>query len=157
MQAFKTIDDKAQSPYDLRLYVDGDFASVDDVSFWFDLIDGTNARVYGYSKSFDALLSYKGVYPSNYVLNVSSGHNSDSDTVARIKALPITRGDFIAVSIGKRVKSNQHGTREINQTLRASFGQKAFTCPGTCGTCTGKGHACGMQALKGLPIIIAVH
>ena len=157
MQAFKAIDDKAQSPYDLRLYVDGDFASVDDVAFWFDLIDGTNARVYGYSKSFDALLSYKGVYPSNYVLNVSSGHNSDSDTVARIKALPITRGDFIAVSIGKRVKSNQHGTREINQALRASFGQKAFTCPGTCGTCTGKGHACGMQALKGLPIIIAVH
>ena len=157
VQAFRAIDNKAKSPYDLRLYVDGDFSSVNDVEFWFDLIDGTKARVYGYSKSFDALLAYDGKMPSNYVLNVSSGHNSDADTITRVKALPITRGDFIAVSIGRRVKSNEHGTRAVNQALRESFGAKAFPCPGACGTCTGKGHACGMQALKGLPIVIAVH
>tara|TARA_R110000822_G_C15282167_1_gene490280 strand:+ start:400 stop:1260 length:861 start_codon:yes stop_codon:yes gene_type:complete len=157
VQAFRAIDNKAKNPYDLRLYVDGDFSSVNDVEFWFDLIDGTKARVYGYSKSFDALLAYKGALPSNYVLNVSSGHNSDADTIKRVKALPITRGDFIAVSIGRRVKSSEHGTRAVNQALRESFGAKAFPCPGACGTCTGKGHACGMQALKGLPIVIAVH
>lgn len=157
VQAFKAIDDAAIVPYDMRLYVDGDFASANDVTFWFNLIKGSKARVYGYSKSFDAILSYTGTLPTNYVLNVSSGHNSTADTVARVKALSITRGDFIAVSIGHRVKSNEHGTIVINKALRASFGAKAFTCPGACGSCTGKGHACGMQALKGLPIIIAVH
>ena len=157
VQAFRAIDNKAKSPYDLRLYVDGDFSSTNDVSFWFDLIDGTKARVYGYSKSFQELLAYKGALPSNYVLNVSSGHNSDADIITRVKALPITRGDFIAVSIGRRVKSSEHGTQAVNQALRDSFGAKAFPCPGACGTCTGKGHACGMQALKGLPIVIAVH
>jgi hypothetical protein len=157
VQAFRAIDNKAKNPYDLRLYVDGDFANVNDVEFWFELIDGTKARVYGYSKSFNELLAYQGALPSNYVLNVSSGHNSDADTVTRVKALPITRGDFIAVSIGRRVKSSEHGTRAVNQALRESFGAKAFPCPGACGTCTGKGHACGMQALKGLPIVIAVH
>ena len=157
VQAFRAIDDDSVNPYDLRLYVDGDFSSVDDVAFWFDLIRGSKARVYGYSKSFDALLAYGGIYPSNYVLNVSSGHNSSDDTVARIKALPITRGDFIAVPIGRKVKSNEHGTPAINKLLRHAFASKAFPCPGSCGTCTGKGHACGMQKLKGLPIVIAVH
>lgn len=157
VQAFESIDTKAQTSYDLRLYVDGDFSSVDDVAFWFDLIRGSKARVYGYSKSFDALLAYQGAYPSNYVLNVSSGHNSSADTVARIKALPITRGDFIAVSIGRKVKSSEHGTPVINKLLRQAFTAKAFPCPGACGSCTGKGHACGMQKLKGLPIVIAVH
>lgn len=156
-QAFTSIDAKAQAPYDLRLYVDGDFASVNDVAFWFDLIRGSKARVYGYSKSFDALLAYQGDYPANYVLNVSSGHNSSADTVERIKALPITRGDFIAVSIGRKVKSSEHGTPVINKLLRQAFTDKAFPCPGACGSCTGKGHACGMQKLKGLPIVIAVH
>jgi len=156
-QAFEAIENNAKSPYDLRLYVDGDFANVDDVAFWFGLIDGAKARVYGYSKSFDALLAYDGKMPGNYVLNVSSGHNSKTDTVDRIKALPITRGEFVAVSIGRRVKSSEHGTQAVNKALRESFGAKSFPCPGACGTCTGKGHACGMQALKGLPIIIAVH
>jgi len=144
--------------YDVRLYVDGDFSSANDVAFWFDTIKAFPlAKVYGYSKSFAEILSYKGIYPSNYMLNISGGHNASIETINKVKALPITRGEFIAVSIGKKVKGNEHGTPEINKALREAFKIKAFPCPGTCGTCTGKGHACGMQALKGVPIIIAMH
>lgn len=144
--------------YDVRLYVDGDFSSANDVAFWFDTIKAFPlANVYGYSKSFDAILSYSASYPSNYILNISGGHNASPETIERVKALPITRGEFVAVSIGKKVKSTDHGKPETNKALRRVFNIKAFTCPGTCGTCTGKGHACGMQALKGVPIIIAMH
>jgi hypothetical protein len=144
--------------YDVRLYVDGDFAGVADVHFWFDTIKAFPlANVYGYSKSFDAILAYRASYPTNYILNISGGHNASFETIEKVKALPITRGEFIAVSIGKKVKSTDHGTAETNKALRETFKIKAFPCPGTCGTCTGKGHACGMQALKGVPIIIAMH
>ena len=156
--ALHEIDSKMKSQYDVRLYVDGDFSNANDVSFWFSLIKDTpNARVYGYSKSFALLAAYDGNYPSNYVLNVSSGHNATQSIVDAVKALPITRGEFIAVNIGRKVRSSDHGTVETNKALRQVFGAKAFTCPGQCGACTGKGHACGMPSLKGLPIIIAVH
>ena len=158
LEAFDTVDAKFSSAYDMRLYVDGDFASALDVDFWFEAIKARpKARVYGYSKSFEALLSYAGTWPENYMLNVSSGHNASAATVEKIKALPITRGEFIAVSLGKKIKSTDHGTKATNSALREAFGSKAFPCPGTCGTCTGKGHACGMQALRGIPIIIAIH
>lgn len=144
--------------YDVRLYVDGDFSSSNDVTFWFDTIKAFPlAKVYGYSKSFEAILAYRSSYPTNYMLNISGGHNASIDTIEKVKALPITRGEFIAVSIGRKVKGNEHGTATINKALRDAFKIKAFPCPGTCGTCTGKGHACGMQALKGVPIIIAMH
>ena len=144
--------------YDVRLYVDGDFSSVDDVTFWFDLIKTTpNARVYGYSKSFNQIMSYEGQLPSNYVLNISGGHNAHGAMITAIKTLSITRGEFIAVRIGSKVRSSDHGKPATVKALRQAFPQKAFPCPGTCGTCTGKGHACGMQALKGVPIIIAMH
>lgn len=146
--------------FDFRLYVDGDFANGADVAFWMNLLTMVpHARAYGYSKSFHALLGFDvvGVWPKNYMLNVSGGHNSSPAVVAAVKALPITRGEFIAVSIGRKVKGSDHGTPEVNKALREAFDGKAFPCPGTCGTCTGKGHACGLPQLKGLPIIIAMH
>lgn len=159
VQALQAVNDTFKGEaYDVRLYVDGDFSSADDVAFWFDTIKAFPlAKVYGYSKSFDAIIAYEGEYPTNYMLNISGGHNASFETIEKVKALPITRGEFIAVSIGKKVKSTDHGKPETNQALRRVFNIKAFTCPGTCGTCTGKGHACGMQALKGVPIIIAMH
>lgn len=144
--------------FDMRLYVDGDFSSVSDVAYWFELLNQfPSIRAYGYSKSFDAILAYAGTWPSNYQLNISGGHNADNATVNRVKALPITRGEFIAVSIGRKINSKDHGTPSVNRALRETFKIKAFTCPGKCGSCTGKGHACGMSTLKGLPIIIAMH
>lgn len=149
---------KMPKGFDMRLYVDGDFASTSDVAYWFELLNqNPSIRAYGYSKSFDAILAYAGAWPTNYQLNISGGHNSNVATIARVKALPITRGEFIAVSIGRKVNSKDHGTPAVNRALRETFKAKAFTCPGKCGSCTGKGHACGMPALKGLPIIIAMH
>lgn len=146
--------------FDFRLYVDGDFANGADVALWMETLKAfPSVRAYGYSKSFAALLGYGAfnTWPTNYMLNISSGHNASPEMLAYVKALPIVRGEFIAVSIGKKVKSTDHGKPETNRALREAFKVKAFTCPGTCGTCTGKGHACGMQALKNIPIIIAMH
>ena len=147
---------------DFRLYVDGDFAHGGDVAFWMQtLMTRPDIGAYGYSKSFAALLGYAamgGQWPKNYMLNISSGHNSSAAMVEYVRALPITRGEFIAVSIGRKVKSTDHGTVETNRAIRAAMGAtKIFPCPGACGSCTGKGHACGMQSLKGITIAIAIH
>lgn len=159
--AFSLISAKNPDGFDFRLYVDGDFSSGADVAFWMDTLkDNPKARAYGYSKSFAALLGFDvvGTWPTNYQLNISGGHNASTAMVDYVKALPITRGEFIAVSIGKKVKSTDHGTKETNALLRAAFpDQKIFPCPGTCGTCTGAGHACGLPQMKNRVIAIAMH
>lgn len=147
---------------DFRLYVDGDFANGVDVAFWMNTLSmRPDINAYGYSKSFAALLGYDATgaqWPKNYMLNLSSGHNASPAMVEYVRALPITRGEFIAVSIGKKVKSADHGTPETNRAIRAAMGAtKIFPCPGACGKCTGKGHACGLPALKGITIAIAIH
>lgn len=148
----------AGNPITLRLYVDGDFRNVDDVAFWFDLLrDNPDVSAYGYSKSFDQLLAYKGQFPENYVLNISGGHRHQKKTVDRVKALPITRGEFVAVPMPSPVKSSDHGKRDHQKALRAQYGRKAFTCPGKCGECTTTAHACGSKRFKDVDIIIAVH
>ena len=147
--------------FDFRLYVDGDFSSTNDVHFWMnELSKVPNCRAYGYSKSFAALLAYDACaqWPSNYQLNISGGHNATQPTVDAVKALPITRGEFIAVSIGRKVLSSEHGTPAVNAAIRKAMGDvKVFPCPGACGSCTGAGHACGMSQLKGRVIAIAMH
>jgi hypothetical protein len=161
--AFSLIAAKRVDGFDFRLYVDGDFSGGGDVAFWMTLLHDTpNARAYGYSKSFAALLGYDtafdGAWPTNYQLNISGGHNASKAMVDYVKALPITRGEFVAVSIGRKVKSTDHGTIATNAALRAAFPDtKIFPCPGTCGTCTGKGHACGMPQMKNRIIAIAMH
>jgi hypothetical protein len=159
--AFAEIAAKRPDGFDFRLYVDGDFSSGADVAFWMHQLTITpTARAYGYSKSFAALLGFDviGAWPTNYQLNISSGHNASHAMLTAIKTLPITRGEFIAVSIGRKVKSTEHGTAAVNEALRAAMpNTKIFPCPGACGSCTGKGHACGMPQLKGRVIAIAMH
>ena len=159
VDAFKDIARDNPAGFDFRLYVDGDFSSLYDVDFWMLLLaDTPTARAYGYSKSFIELLKFQGRWPANYQLNISGGHNAAPAIIEKIKALPITRGEFVAVSIGRKVKGNEHGTHAVNAALRAATkGEKIFPCPGACGACTGKGHACGMQTLKGIKIAIAMH
>lgn len=156
-QAFRDIPSDIKT---LRLYVDGDFASVRDVSFWMELIRARpTLEVYGYSKSFTELLAYHRAWPywpSNYILNLSGGHAHGIDIVDKMKALPITRGTFDAVSIGRKVKSSDHGKPATNAAIRAKAG-KVFPCPGKCGSCTPKGHACGSDRFRNIPIVIAVH
>ena len=150
---------------DFRLYVDGDFRNVEDIHFWMETLrNRQNIACYGYSKSFLELLGYDtaldvtgDTWPDNYLLNVSGGHKHAQSIVNHVKRLPITRGEFIAVPIGRAVKSSDHGTREHNKLLREAHGSKAFTCPGKCGTCTPSGHACGSDRFRDLDIIIAMH
>lgn len=159
--AFAQIAASRADGFDFRLYVDGDFSSGADVAFWMAELHKTpTARAYGYSKSFAALLGFSivGTWPKNYQLNISSGHNASPAMLTAVKTLPITRGEFIAVSIGRKVKGSEHGTAAVNQALRDAMPEtKIFPCPGTCGSCTGKGHACGMPQLKGRVIAIAMH
>jgi len=152
----------------LRLYVDGDFAHVADVRFWMERLRARpDVAAYGYSKSFTELLAYARLglgfpslglgFPSNYTLNLSGGHAHTIPTVEQMKLLPITRGSFDAVSIGRKVKSTDHGTRETNAAIRAAVSGNVFPCPGKCGSCTPKGHACGSERFRNIPIVIAVH
>lgn len=161
-QAFSDIVQTRPEGFDFRLYVDGDFSGVNDIHFWMKTLRQYPAvRAYGYSKSFAALLGYDiggDPWPSNYQLNISGGHNASAAMVSAVKSLPIVRGEFVAVSIGRKVKSSDHGKAETNSAIRQVMaGEKVFPCPGACGSCTGKGHACGMLALKGVKIAIAMH
>ena len=141
-----------------RLYVDGDFVNQNAVTFWFNLLNTRpSIQTYGYSKSFDLILNYSGKYPVNYKLNISSDHNSGEDTIAKVKRLSITRGEFITVSIGRKIKSALFGTKPVNDAIRLNYPKKVFPCPGKCGSCTGKGHACGMNEMRGVTIAIPVH
>lgn len=148
--------------FDLRLYVDGDFSSLQDVEFWAETLHQVpSAQAYGYSKSFSELLAYQATgkaWPANYRLNLSSGHAHDVATVDQVQALPIARGTFEAIAIGRRVKSSDHGTRETSRAVREAAGaRKVFVCPGKCGSCTPSGHACGSAKFQGIAIAIAMH
>lgn len=155
---FRSIAETRSDGFDFRLYVDGDFSSATDVDFWMQVLRANpSARAYGYSKSFALLAQYSGQWPQNYMLNISSGHNSDPAMVDVVRGLPITRGEFRAVSIGRAVKSSDHGTPAVNAALRAAVPEKMFPCPGKCGSCTGAGHACGLPQLRGRVIAIAIH
>jgi hypothetical protein len=158
---------KQSSPekIDFRLYVDGDFQTRQQFDFWMQSIAARpELRVYGYSKSWAEISDHAargGIMPANYQLNLSSGSVHGLHAKRIMESLPITRGEFVAVNIGRSVKSTDHGTREHNRELRAAYkaqtGRKAFTCPGKCGDCTPTGHACGSDRFKNVDIIIAVH
>jgi hypothetical protein len=152
---------KLGTGFDFRLYVDGDFSSQSDVAFWMRQLTLTpTVKAYGYSKSFALLLDYVnngGVVPDNYRLNISSGHNASVDVVNAIRKHSFVRGDFVAVSIGRKIKASDYGTKPVNDALRTKFDAKIFPCPGKCGSCTSIGHACGSDVFKGRIIAIAVH
>ena len=143
----------------IRLYVDGDFDSMATLEYWFTLLrNRPDIQAYGYSKSWPLFTSYKGEFPSNYKLNLSSG-GKHTDTSA-ISKLSITRGEFIAVPIDKQLQG-QYDNADYKSAVRTSAKQqgidKAFICPGKCGTCTKKGHACGLDTFSDIPIVIGIH
>lgn len=143
---------------DFRLYVDGDFTGVDDIAFWMETLTARPwLLAYGYSKSWQSFLDYKGTVPSNYKLNLSSGSKYNDSVKDKLKAFDYVRGEFVAVSIGRKVATQDHAKREHQSTLRKAYGAKAYTCTGKCGDCTPIGHACGSNRFKGIDIIIAVH
>lgn len=151
----------------VRLYVDGDFASPDILAFWMRLcVARPDLQVYGYSKSWRLLLSYDsatgGRWPSNYLLNLSSGGNGTEAEKRAVAALPIARGEFIAVNTardhGRAYQSKRNdGFADYARDVRESAGKRVFVCSGKCGDCTPSGHACGSEKFRGVPIAIGVH
>lgn len=148
----------------LRLYVDGDFDSSSTLSMWMDLLrQRQDIKAYGYSKSWELLLDYTGLWPSNYRLNVSSGSKYSDIVKRQVLALPITRGEFVAVPIDIPKMSNniKYSSTTYKTATRASAKaqgiDRAFLCPGQCGTCTKSTHACGSELFTDIPIVIGIH
>jgi len=164
-----------------RLYVDGDFDSAGTALFWFNLLrQRPDVACYGYSKSWAILESLGSAVPANYVLNLSSGGIDDTPEYReRMRGLPMTRGDFIALPIeGKFAKGfARYDDPEYHRAVRAAAAAaglgKVFSCPGQCGACTGAGHACGAtmpgrcaddtspaagrRFVVPLPVVIGIH
>ena len=133
---------------DFRLYVDGDFSSIEDMKNWMELLRNTpKINAYGYSKSLNLFLQLHDAgfkFPSNYVLNLSNGGKFDSLRPI-LKDLYFVRGNFTAVKGSKK-------------DIRKQFKNKVFICPGKCGTCTNIGHACGnLSKFNNIEIVIPVH
>tara|TARA_R110000803_G_scaffold18124_2_gene48644 strand:+ start:1536 stop:2480 length:945 start_codon:yes stop_codon:yes gene_type:complete len=147
---------KLQAGIEVRLYVDGDINSIETLSFWFGLCNfRTDLKIYGYSKSWDIFLQWedKGLrFPSNYILNLSSGSKYGDAYKKRMTSLSCTRGEFIAIDT-KGDKSRAAITREA----KAQGLGKVFPCPGDCGNCTSDGHACGSERFNGVTIAIGIH
>jgi hypothetical protein len=151
----------------VRLYVDGDFASPEILSFWMRLcVSRPDLQVYGYSKSWQLLLSHDkasgGIWPRNYLLNLSSGGSGTEAEKEAVSRLPIARGEFIAVQTiadhGKAYQSRKNaGFGAYREDVKAQAGRKVFVCSGKCGDCTPSGHACGSEKFRGIPIAIGIH
>lgn len=155
----------------VRLYVDGDFDSESTAIFWFNLMrQRPDLDCYGYSKSLEIIDRLSSMVPANYTLNLSSGsrYDNNDDLINRLLALPFVRGRFVAVEISgddiprgsERYDSAEYHRQVRESALSSGFG-KVFSCPGRCGQCTGKGHACGTRTDSGhlvkLTIAIGVH
>lgn len=161
----------------VRLYVDGDFDSPETAVFWFNLLrQRADIKAYGYSKSWDILLSISAHIPGNYVLNLSNGGIDDSDPAKRaaLAALPCCRGEFLALPVkGKFARGfARYSDPAYHRAVRAAAEEagigKVFSCPGDCGGCAHGRHACGTKIpgpcgsdvdrfLMPLPIVIGIH
>lgn len=145
----------------LRLYVDGDFACLGDVSLWCSLlISRPDLRAYGYSKSWDLLLAHPGPWPPNYKLNLSSGGQSVA-LESQLYALPVTRGRFLTLATrlpkmgGKGRYKDKTYLRALKAEAAALGLRKTFPCPGDCGACTSKGPLCALDATA--TVVIGKH
>ena len=157
----------------LRLYVDGDFPSVEILRAWMELIKTRpKIAVYGYSKSWKEFLSLDATgfeWPKNYWLNKSSGSKFANTGIERAmyQIFPM-RGDFVCVPVDRRhitSKAYQDKANPGSKEYRAEvlqklkqIAKKVFPCPGNCGNCLPGGrHACGSEDFKGVTIGIGIH
>ena len=157
---------KLKPDHDFRLYVDGDFDSLETMKFWMDLLKSRpDIRAYGYSKSWELFLQYDKLYtfPDNYQLNLSSGsiYQNNKTILNQLSKLPVYRGEFIALPSDEKMPniledrpSFTAWAKQLRQRAKLYGIKKAWVCPGKCGNCTPTGHACGSKRFKNVPIII---
>lgn len=158
----------------LRLFVDGDFHNEKSVEFWMEALKiRADIRAYGYSKSWNELINYSkngGIFPKNYILNLSSGGKNRGISKEDMQKLPIVRGSFVAVPInGKFLRggNKRYARRNYHDAVRESAKNlgysKVFSCPGKCGSCIkgpnglGYSHACGDKRFQDIVIVNGVH
>ena len=152
---------KKHKKIDFRLYVDGDFNTLNELKNWMNLLKKHSIlKTYGYSKSlnlFKDLFNTGFKYPSNYKLNLSNGGLFDNLFEWCENNLPIVRGQFLAVDIGKN-QSGFNRTKTQRQLLKEKMGNdKYFVCGGICSDCSKIGHACGLDQFKNIKIVIPIH
>lgn len=105
--------EQLEQPTVLRLHVDGDFETADEIAWWMQALKRYeptfNGREqtggissYAYSKSWKQLVEYGdrvGEWPSGFWINISAGGKWDNDAamLRRVRALPCVRGEFIVI------------------------------------------------------------
>lgn len=104
-RAFQQLPDGAT----VRLYVDGDFDSVQTLALWMRLLRSRpDCQAYGYTKSWELFERYGSDrrFPDNYCVNLSSGSVHDTpENRQRMVALQcddgasVVRGRFVAVPL----------------------------------------------------------
>jgi hypothetical protein len=150
---------------DFRLYVDGDFDSMESLNFWMKQLETRpDIRAYGYSKSWELFLNYGKEFPSNYQLNVSAGSRYSEEMKQKVLALDVARGEFISIKafgkFGVTGSTDDNWTeysRELRTLAKEQGHKKVFVCPSKCDTCTGGGHVCGLAAAKNTTVVIGLH
>jgi len=157
----------------VRLFVDGDFPTVEIIKAFMELIKAReDLTIYGYTKSWKEFVSLHAsgyVFPGNYVINQSNGSKWEKTGIANAFAnLPIVRGKFDAVEVAKHfIKSKAYQDKAnpgsdlyrkaVREKLKAMT-NKVFACPGNCGNCLPNGrHACGSKEFAGVTIGIGIH
>jgi hypothetical protein len=113
----------------MRLFVDGDFRSTKAIEDWMRVVrEHPSITVYGYSKSWNELLELDKtnfVWPTNYVLNISSGSRHSDELKKQVLRIAPSRGEFIAVSMEpvykalERVRGKERVTQErhVNRVM----------------------------------------
>lgn len=151
----------------VRLYTDGDFGSLEDVSFWMQTLRlRPDVRAYGYSKSWDLLVAYQqqtqgSWWASNYVLNLSSGGVSYASR-SEMEGLPVTRGTFLTLAVRVGKGEGRYDRPEyvdgMKSAARAAGLERFFVCRGDCGSCGGhSGAVCANPTLRGLDVVVGTH
>ena len=114
----------------VRLFVDGDFDSLETLEFWMHTCRRfPEMQFYGYSKSWKIFLDYDqkhgGDWPDNYSLNLSNGtiwetlggaiYDQMTDRMMKLKC---TRGRFVAVSKVYRRDANGQVMTKYNKRTK---------------------------------------
>lgn len=143
----------------LRLYVDGDFDSLQTFKFWMNLLTNRpDIKAYGYSKSWDIINEFVkngGKVPNNYVLNLSSGGKPQIVSAKQMEKLPFVRGWFTAIPIHYKGPKGfaRYNDESYHKAVIKSSPKGSISCPGFCGEC----HMCGDLKYKNVSIMNGLH